>query len=438
MELTEYLDRGKSPFQVVAVVKERLLEAGFRELAFDEDFVIGAGGRYFVSPYPTVLFGFTVAGQIHDGSMHIACAHTDFPCLKLKSHPEMTEEGNPAMVRVNVEPYGGLLKKTWFDRPLGVAGKVILKTENPYIPREVLFDSEMPWCILPSLAPHLDKEIEKKEVDVQKEMLPLFLIWKQEKACSKQMLIEAIAQRLGVNAGDILDYDLYLYNAEPACFVGFDSAMISSARIDNVASVAALTEGLIGGYNTFFESKQKKKCEILTDFNVIALFDNEEIGSRSKQGADSMLLSWITEKLLESPLCQGIHYKNAMAKSLLLSVDGAHALHPNYTEKADPTNKVFMGGGIVLKTSATQRYVTDSRASAIVAGLCQREGLPYQKQVNRSGLAGGQTLGPITSSYLPIVAADIGVPMLAMHSARELCHKEDYEALKKLMEVWLG
>lgn len=438
MEITEYLDRGKSPYQVVAVAKERLLEAGFHELTFDEDFVIDAGGRYFVSPYPTVLFGFTVAKDLHNGSMHIACAHTDFPCLKLKSHPEMTEEGNPAMVRVNVECYGGLLKKTWFDRPLGVAGKVILKTENPYIPREVLFDSEMPWCILPSLAPHLDKDIEKKEVDVQKEMLPLFLIWRNEKPCSKQMLIEALAQRLEVNADDILDYDLYLYNAEPACFVGFDSAMISSARIDNIASVAALIEGLINGYNTFFKSKREKKCEILTDFNVIALFDNEEIGSRSKQGADSMLLSWITEKILESPLCQGIHYKNAMAKSLLLSVDGAHALHPNYTEKSDPSNKVFMGGGIVLKTSATQRYVTDSRASAIVAGLCQREGLPYQKQVNRSGLAGGQTLGPITSSYLPIVAADIGVPMLAMHSAKELCHKEDYEALKKLMEVWFG
>lgn len=445
MDVMEYLDRGRSPYQVVAVVKERLLGEGFTELAFDADFQIEAGGRYFVTPYPTVLFAFTVSEQVHDGSMRIACAHTDFPCLKLKSHPEMTEEGNPSMVRVNVEPYGGLLKKTWFDRPLGVAGKVVLKTDDPYHPKEALFDSEMPWCILPSLAPHLDKDIEKKEIDVQKEMLPLFLIWKQEKSCSKQMLIEAVAKRLDAEAKDILDYDLYLYNAEPACLAGFDSAMISSARIDNVASVAALTEGLIagckqerGGITPLSAEAKRGGITSLSGFHIIALFDNEEIGSRSKQGADSMLLNWITEKLLESPLCQGIHYKNAMAKSLMLSVDGAHALHPNYTEKSDPTNKVFMGGGIVLKTSATQRYVTDSRASAIVAGLCQSEGLPYQKQVNRSGLAGGQTLGPITASYLPVLAADIGVPMLAMHSARELCHREDYEALKRLMEVWLS
>lgn len=437
MDLTAYLDQGRSPYHVVAVVKERLREEGFTELAFDEDFRLATGGRYYVSPYPTVLFAFTVAGQITDGSMHIACAHTDFPCLKLKSHPEMTESGKPAMVRVNVETYGGLLKKTWFDRPLGVAGKVVLRTENPYEPEELLFDSEMPWFTLPSLAPHLDKDIEKKEVDVQREMLPLFLVWRQEEPCSKQIFIEAIAQRLGVSPEDILDYDLYLYNAEPACYVGFDSAMISSARIDNVASVAALTEGLIAG-----GSPVQKADELSggpsADFKMIALFDNEEIGSRSKQGADSMLLSWITEKLMESTLCQGIHYKNAMAKSLMLSVDGAHALHPNYTEKSDPTNKVILGGGIVLKTSATQRYVTDSRASAIVAGLCRQAGLPYQKQVNRSGLAGGQTLGPITASYLPILAADLGVPMLAMHSARELCHRTDYEALQKLMEVWFA
>lgn len=434
MDIISYLDKGKSPYQVVAVVKERLLEAGFLELPFDADFQIDGGGKYFVSPYPTVLFGFTAAKQFRDGSMRIACAHTDFPCLKLKSHPEMTEEGRPSMVRVNVEPYGGLLKKTWFDRPLGVAGKVILKTENPYMPKEVLFDSEMPWFILPSLAPHLDKDIEKKEVEVQKEMLPLFLIWNQEAPCEKQILIEAIARRLDTAQEDILDYDLYLYNAEPACYVGFDSGMISSARIDNVASVAALTEGLIAGAG---KDNHQYVSEEYADFKVIALFDNEEIGSRSKQGADSMLLNWITEKILESSFCGGIHYKNAMAKSLMLSVDGAHALHPNYTEKADPTNRVFLGGGIVLKTSATQRYVTDSRASAIVAGLCQKEGIPYQKQVNRSGLAGGQTLGPITASYLPIMAADIGVPMLAMHSARELCHQKDYESLEKLMAAWL-
>lgn len=429
MELLSYLNEGKSAYQVVAFVKEKLKKSGFTELAFDEDFCLTAGGYYFVAPYPTVLFAFSVAENITDGSMHIACAHTDFPCLKIKSHPEMTNPDVPAMVRVNVEPYGGLLKKTWFDRPLGVAGKIMLRTANPLCPKEVLFDSETPWFTLPSLAPHLDKEIEKREVDVQKEMLPVFLVWDQKEPCSKQFFLEAVAQRLDVAVEDILEYDLYLYNAEPAGWVGFDSAMISSARIDNIASVAALTEG-------FIQSKERKGNRT-ADIALIALFDNEEIGSRSKQGADSMLLSWITEKIFESRILADVNYKNAMAKSMMLSVDGAHALHPNYPEKSDPTNRVMLSGGIVIKSSATQRYVTDSRASAVVAALCQQEHLPYQKQVNRSGLAGGQTLGPITASYLPILAADIGIPMLAMHSARELAHRTDYEALERLMCCWL-
>lgn len=428
MNLLSYLDEGTSPYQVVSIVRERLSTAGFTELAFDEEFCVEPGGRYYVSPYPTVLFAFTAAEKICTGSMHIACAHTDFPCLKLKSCPELIGKETPSMVRVNVEPYGGLLKKTWFDRPLGVSGKVMLRGKSPYEPREVLFDSKTPWFVLPSLAPHLDKDIEKKEVDVQKEMMPIFCVWNQETPCSEHIFLEAVASRMEVQPEDILDYDLYLYNAEPAGCAGFDSTLISSARIDNIASVAALTEGLIAD----------DKREDAADIALIALFDNEEVGSRSKQGADSVLLGWITEKIFESQLFSTMNYKNAMAKSMMLSVDGAHALHPNYPEKSDITNQVMLGGGIVLKTSATQRYVTDSRASAIVAGLCQREKLPYQKQVNRSGLAGGQTLGPIAASYLPVLAADIGIPMLAMHSAKELAHCADYEALRKLMEIWLA
>ena len=429
MDLLTYLNEGKSPYQVVDCVKRRLLEAGFCELSFEEDFKLTAGGRYFVIPYATVLFAFTVAEHATDGRMHIACAHTDFPCLKLKSHPELSGKGEVTTLRANVEPYGGLLKRTWFDRPLGVAGKVLLKGETPYSPKEVLFDSETAWMTVPSLAPHLDKEAEKRELDVQKEMLPVFCVWNQEKPCETNMLLEAVASRLNVLTEDMLDYDLYLYNAEPGAYIGLDSTLVSSARIDNLASVAALTEGLI--------SRTGLPGEHVADVSLIALFDNEEIGSRSKQGADSTLLGWITEKILESGLFADVSYKNAMAKSMMLSVDGAHAYHPNYPEKSDLTNQVMLGGGLVLKSSATQRYVTDSRASAIVGALCKEAGIPYQKQVNRSGLAGGQTLGPIASSYLPVLAADLGIPMLAMHSARELAHSRDYEALLKLMQIWL-
>lgn len=431
MQLTSYLDQGITQYHAAQFVSRQLADAGFVRLAFDEPFQITGGGRYYVMPYESVIFAFMVGEIIRDGSMHVACAHTDFPELKLKSHPQMICAGRRSMVQVNVEPYGGMLKRTWFDRPLGLAGKVLIKTEDPYAPKQMLFDSQEPWMILPSLAPHMDRDIEKKELDVQKEMIPVCLAG-MNTPCDEDMLMKAIADKMGITASDILDYDLYLYNKEPACYVGIDGRMLSSARIDNLASVAALTEGLI------VASGQEETAPKTADVNLIALFDNEEIGSRSKQGADSMLFSWITEKIYENPLFQNVNYKNAMAKSMMLSVDGAHALHPNYKEKTDPTNPVYLGGGIVLKTSASQRYVTDSRACAIVTALCDKYDIPVQKQVNRSGMPGGQTLGPIASSYLPLLAADMGIPMLAMHSARELCHESDYEALRQLMKVWFS
>ena len=210
----------------------------------------------------------------------------------------------------------------------------------------------------------------------------------------------------------------------PVCY---NNTLLSAPRIDNIASCAALSESLIKG--THKDS----------DISMIALFNNEEIGSRSKQGADSALLSWLLEKIFESALIKQyrLNYKDSVAKSMLLSVDGAHGVHPNYTEKSDITSQAILGNGFVVKTSSSQRYVTDSRATAIIISLCKENNIDVQRQANRSGAPGGQTLGPIVSSYLPVLAADIGIPMLAMHSARELISSKDYSSLCNFLNIWL-
>ena len=445
-ELMDYLKAAKSPYHVCDYAEKRLEAAGFDKLEITDGFELVPGGRYYCRPYPTVLFAFKTGEKITRGGMHIACAHTDSPTFRIKPSPEMGQRGG--IKRVNVEPYGGSLKRTWFDRPLGVAGEVILKSGDPFAPKAVLFDSEQPWFIIPSLAPHMDREIEEKKLDVQKELIPVYEIEKDNKCDDSapgdinkgvddirhdyvNTITGAIANKLGIDEGEILDYDLSLYLYEEPLLCGVNSEFLLSSRIDNVASVAALTEGLIGNTSNGVNAHGDN------DISVIALFDNEEIGSRSKQGADSSVLNLLIDRIFESGLFKDISKTGAIASSSMLSVDGAHGVHPNYPEKADETARVFLGKGLVLKSSAAQRYVTDPYMGAVVAGICEENDIAFQRQANRSGAPGGQTLGPLVSSYLPIPAADLGVPMLAMHSAKETMCPSDYDALLHLSEIWL-
>ena len=416
MEIKEYINAGVSPFHAVLTVKQRLAGAGFKELALGEDGALERGNGYYISPYPSVIFAFRV-NEAKSGA-HIALAHTDSPSFMIKPNPELPEQ---PYLRLNVEPYGGMLKRTWFDRPLGVAGRVELRNrEDIYAPIERLFDSREAWFIIPSLAPHLDHEIETAKIDAQKVLVPIYGLRKEKEYTFLQKLAEA----LGIEKEDVLSYTLYLYNLDEASEIGVEKELLSAPRIDNLASVAALTEGLIA-------SESSMAC-----LSMIACFDNEEIGSRSKQGADSELLKLVLadiyRRLGRSEQLAGDHMR-----SFLLSVDGAHGVHPNYKEKSDVTAQVVLGGGVCLKSSASQRYVTDAKAAAIIKGICEQNGIALQEQANRSGAPGGQTLGPIASSYLPMIAADIGIPMLAMHSARELAATKDYEELCKLIKAFL-
>ena len=260
-------------------------------------------------------------------------------------------------------------------------------------------------------------------MNVQKELIPVYGLNGHE--VKNTDIIQYVADDLGLLKDDILDYDLYLYNMDDMEVVGAEKDMIASPRLDNVTSVAALVDTMCRA--------EKGNC-----INVISLFDNEEIGSRSKQGADSVLLSEIIYRLMKGLDMEENDRRRIMRDAFMLSLDVAHATHPNYSEKSDPTNQIIMGHGVALKSSASQRYVSDSAASAVIMALARENGIKVQRQVNRSGMAGGQTLGPIASSYLPVRAVDMGIPILAMHSAVELGSADDYAQLEGICAAVMG
>lgn len=408
--LLRFLQNGKTQFHVAELAKEYLDAHNFTQISDRENLSELAAGRYYLAPFSSIVIPFVKGTQ--STQVRIACAHTDFPMLKVKPNPELKKQG---YLQINVEPYGGLIKETWFDRPLGLAGKVICKSDSIFHPEVRLFDSEKPVAIIPNLAPHLKRGSKEGELDVQKELIPIVDMTTPSNNANPHFLFSYVAEKLGIHPDDILDFDLYLYICDAPTTVGINDAFVTSPRIDNISSVCAILEGLAD-------------AEPSDTLCIGALFDNEEIGSRSKQGADSLLLADIVKRLTaDSPI-------SLTEDGFYLSVDVAHATHPNYSEKSDITNTVLLGKGAVLKSSASQRYVCDSEAGACIIDLCTREHIALQRTVNRSGMPGGQTLGPIVSSYLPMRACDIGIPVLAMHSASELMHKDDYSALSNLLK----
>ncbi len=408
--LFDYLDYCVTQFHTIAMSEKHLLENGYKKIETGAEWEIKPNEKYYIMPYSSMLVAFAVGENVE--KLRIGAAHTDFPCLKLKSNPDMERAGYHM---VNVEPYGGLIMESWFDRPLGLAGKVILKGENPFEPRTSLYQSDRPLFVVPNLAPHLKREEKAGKIEPQKELIPLYNL------AQKKKIIDVVAADMDISADDILDYDLYLYNMDKAAYIGDDKNIISAPRIDDISSVAALME--------MSNTEPDADC-----INITALFDNEEIGSRSKQGADSVVLGNIIDRLLNALGCSDAKKSNIYRHTFMMSLDVAHGVHPNYIEKSDPTNPVRLGDGVVLKASASQRYVTDSEASAVIMAIAEKHHIKVQRQVNKSGMAGGQTLGPIISSHIPVMAVDMGIPILAMHSARELGTMEDYRQLCKLIE----
>ena len=436
--LAAFIKKAVSPYHTVEEIRKLFDDAGFSALRLDDVWELNVDGKYYVTPFKTCIFAFTIPETIKN--VHIAAAHTDFPCLHIKPEAELESRG---YLRLNTEVYGGPILNTWLDRPLSIAGRVLLKSERIYAPREVLVDFKKPILTIPNLAIHYNREVnDGVKLTKQNDMLPVLGMIK-DNLNRDSYFLDMLAKEIGEDKQDILDFDLYVYNAEEPEFIGMNKEMLSSPRLDNITSCLALAEGLIKSADDFNTIDRNDTCNIRNDregpgINLIALFDNEEIGSETKQGADSELLRIILRKIYKSFGRDEISLDSDIRKGFLLSVDVAHALHPAKTDKYDPVNNMLMGDGVTLKLSANQRYTYDGVAVASIQQLCEKYGIKYKKFVNHSDMPGGGTLGPIISSHLPMYTVDIGVPILAMHSARELMGAEDQEELVKLITAFFN
>ena len=433
-DLTGFIHEAVSPYHAVETSSKWLEREGFESLDFQEKWTLEEGKNYYTKPYATTMFAFSIGKRPGEAAaFHMASSHTDYPCFRIKPNPDMQAKG---YYRLNVESYGGLILGSWQDRLLSVAGKVCLKSSEIFKPLVRLVDFKRPLGTIPCLAIHMNREVNKgQELKKQTQMLPIIgmketSMEEGEKKENEEYFVNLLAKELGVEPSEILDFDLYVYNCEDGVVLGAENDFISAPRLDNLTSVYALLNGL------------EKRARSMRDGNtfeniaVAAFYDNEEIGSRTKQGADSSLTSLLLGKIYEGlGLSQG-ELTSAIMRSFSLSVDVAHCLHPNYAQKNDPTNEAELNGGIVLKIDSTQKYAYDTEAIAAVMQLCEANQIPYQKFVNHSDMTSGSTLGSIASSWLPMRTVDLGVPLLAMHSARELMGKKDEVYLSQLMEAF--
>lgn len=371
-KLFDLLKAAVSPCECVKAAKQELLENGFEEIDYTGDWKLVRGGRYVLNHHDTTMFAFTVGSGYNKKDMvRIAAAHTDYPYLRIKPNPDFMTN---SYAQVNVEVYGGPILNTWFDRPLGVAGRVAIKSED-----------EM----------------------------------------TTDYFLSFLARELSVEKSDIIDFELNTFCMEEPCFVGVNDTMISSPRIDNQSSCRALLDAIEDGNRA-------------DGINIIALFDHEEIGSNSKQGAASIMLHDMLRRILRNMDLSENEIDESIYDAMLLSVDVAHALHPNKKEKMDITNKPVMGKGFCIKQACSQSYATDAQAIAILCQLCDEKDILYQRFVNRSDSRGGSTLGSIAGTLLPVKTVDIGIPILAMHSACELMGVRDMKALSDCVTAFFG
>lgn len=402
--LINFLDKSPNAFFAVDNAAEMLKEAGARELYERDDWSIIPGRKYFVKRNDSAIIAFEIPKKDFAGYM-IMASHSDSPVFKIKANEEIVVENK--YVKLNIEKYGGMLINPWFDRPLSLAGRVIIKTDEGIRTRLVNIDKDL--LIIPSLAIHMDRDANQgHKINVQKELLPLFTDVssedKTEDKEKKSRLLGVIALELGIKEEDIIDTDLYLYNRMKASKVGLDGEYISSKGLDDLSSAYASLKG-------FIDASPESSAA------VCAIFDNEEVGSGSKQGAAGTFLKDVIDRINE--VFSEVSPKRRVDRSYMISADNAHAVHPNFSEKSDPTNRPFLNQGIVIKYSANQKYTTDAVSSAIFKTILERNDIPYQTFFNRSDMLGGSTLGNIAQSQISVKSVDIGLPQLAMHSPYE-------------------
>lgn len=411
--LLSFLDASPVNFLAVKNIADTLLANGFRRVDPAQPLgEVKSGDRFFVTKNDSSVFAFRIGNKpIADAGFHMICAHCDSPTFRIKPNAEMLTEGG--IVKLNTEVYGGPIMSTWFDRPLTLAGRVIVRGEDVMQPQTLLLHIKRPLLQISNLAIHFNRQVnDGVALSKQKDVLPLLgQITSQLEAGN--LLMNVILEELNSNAAgrelcakDILDFDLYLADATPACTFGVHNEFISSGRLDDLSMCYAGLEALIASDTT--DTTQ-----------VLALFDNEETGSQTKQGAGSPFLSFMLKRIALAQSNTEEAYFQAVERAFMISADNAHAWHPNYPEKYDPTNHPMLGGGPVIKFNAAQKYASDAVSAAVFAGLCEKAGVPCQRFVNHSDVAGGSTLGNILASSIPLRGVDMGNAILAMHSCRE-------------------
>lgn len=411
-DLLSYLNDSPVNFLATENVRLELESAGFARLNAEDSWQLSPNSKYYITKNDSAIFAFITGTDLTAG-YKIISAHSDSPCFRVKPHPEMLSEGN--VLRVNTEVYGGPILYTWFDRTLSLAGRVILKSENPLRPISRLVDFKRPLLTIPHLAIHFNREVnEGNKISAQKDMMPVMAILKSQIEADN-LLLRMISDRLDVSHDDILDFDLSLYDTAPACTFGVNNEFVSSGRLDDLTMVHAALSALLSSSSA---------PQPMT--RVMAIFDNEETGSGTKQGAASPILSDLFIRI--NALLGGSveDYQRSIANSFMVSADNAHGLHPNYVSKYDPTNHPLLGGGPVIKINANCKYMTDADSSAVFRSVCEMAEVPYQYFVNNSDFKGGSTLGNILTSQIPLRGVDMGAPVWAMHSVRETASMADH------------
>ncbi len=416
--LIDFLKASPTPFHATRSMAQRLQAAGFRALDEREPWHTEPGGRYYVTRNDSSIIAFRLGHRAPlDGGLRLVGAHTDSPCLRVKPQPELQRQG---FFQLGVEVYGGALLAPWFDRDLSLAGRVTFREGGKV--QSLLIDFEQPIAVIPNLAIHLNREANQGwAINAQTELPPILAQFPGEDSADfRAVLTERLAEEHGISADAVLDYELSFYDTQSAAVIGLNQDFIAGARLDNLLSCYAGLQALI-------EADGDESC-------VLVCTDHEEVGSCSACGADGPFL----EQVLRRVLPDGDAFVRIIQKSLLVSADNAHGVHPNYADKHDTNHGPKLNAGPVIKVNSNQRYATNSETAGFFRHLCLAEEVPVQSFVVRSDMGCGSTIGPITASQLGVRTVDIGLPTFAMHSIRELAGSHDLAHLVRVLSAFYG
>ncbi len=414
--LMKFLDESPVALFAAENIRRILLEQGYTECREGTAWNLTPGGNYFVTRNGSAVIAFRIPAGAKEIGYHIAASHLDSPTFRIKSNAEIVVENR--YVTLNVEKYGGMLLAPWLDRPLSVAGRVIVRTDDGIETRLLNIDRDL--MIIPNVAIHMNREINNGyKWDMKQDLRPLLA------GDPGTVFQRLIAEETGVSPEDIVDTDLYLYNREKACVLGLNGEFISSGRLDDLQCAYGTLRGFLA-------------AEPSERIAVYCAFDNEEVGSMTKQGADSSFLRWTLERISAELGRSREEFMESMTSSFMISADNAHAVHPNHPELEDPSHRPVPNGGIVIKYSANQKYTTDAVSGAVMREICRKAGVPVQIFYNRSDLLGGSTLGNLSTSQLSLNTVDIGLAQLAMHSSYETAGVKDTEYLARACEIFFS